>query len=761
MNPNPRSMNPWLRASVLGRCAICAALALGAAAGRADDEKTPQPAKADPPPQAEKADSKEAADKAAPAAKEEKEEKADKSESADKKEEKADKEEKAEKAEKKELTPAQTFEGGEKPLGNWIEFSSGGYLTRGNRGQSQEQHHLQDGPFGGIEDVHYQVSPAKDTTLTLDGRALFNERDYRFSADLRNEKTGYVRMSYRQFRTWYDGDGGSYGQNDAWFPLGDDSLGVDRSELIVEGGLTKEKLPKVTYRYTHRTRDGQKGSTIWGFTHPDFGATKGLSPTVYDINEQSDTFELDVTKRIKKTDVGAGIRYDTAKTDNSRSITQWPGEATQVKVTDRDGSTSDLFRFHTFTETWIKKDLFLSTGFLVSTLDTDYSGSRIYGSDFGVSYAPSLANGLGYYGMDGGGEKKECLFNINLLATPIKSLSIVPSVRVRREVWESESTGLRTQGVGAASLRSSLADGGLLDVTERIDLTYTGVTNVVLYARGEWIEGDGNVNETGGIEVASPIQRRTENERWFQKYAMGSRWYPKRGLSLDLGTYYKSNEYTYDHSERDSTINTSLNRYPGYLVMTQTDTWDAYLRVTFRPLPNVTLMSRYECQLSSVDSATDPVSNLGEVETSTLTSHILSQNVGWSPWSRLYLQAGIDGVFSETKSPASDYAAAVLQAQNNYWTINFNSSFVVDDKTDLNVGYFYYLANNHDEGSAVAVPYGAGAEEHGVTARLTRRLSESLRLTMKYGYFHYQDRFSGGHRDSEAHLVSSGLQYRF
>jgi hypothetical protein len=59
------------------------------------------------------------------------------------------------------------------------------------------------------------------------------------------------------------------------------------------------------------------------------------------------------------------------------------------------------------------------------------------------------------------------------------------------------------------------------------------------------------------------------------------------------------------------------------------------------------------------------------------------------------------------------------------------------------------------------VPYGAGGKEHAITATLARRLSQRVRLTLRYGFFHYTDDAYGGNRDFDAHLISSSLQYRF
>jgi hypothetical protein len=60
-----------------------------------------------------------------------------------------------------------------------------------------------------IEDFHYQATIDK-STLTIDGRALFDQNDYKLSLDLRRDDVGYLRFSYDEFRTWSNGDGGYY-----------------------------------------------------------------------------------------------------------------------------------------------------------------------------------------------------------------------------------------------------------------------------------------------------------------------------------------------------------------------------------------------------------------------------------------------------------------------------------------------------------------------------------------------------------------------
>jgi predicted porin len=93
--------------------------------------------------------------------------------------------------------------------------------------------------------------------------------------------------------------------------------------------------------------------------------------------------------------------------------------------------------------------------------------------------------------------------------------------------------------------------------------------------------------------------------------------------------------------------------------------------------------------------------------------------------------------------------------------VTFNSAVVLDDKTDLNLTYLYYQAGDYNNNSSYGLPLGTGAEEHGVTATITRRINQHLRVNLKYAYSHYNDRASGGNNNYDAQMVYTSLQYRF
>lgn len=663
-----------------------------------------------------------------------------------------------------------SFEGPEGAGSNWIELGAGGMFTSGNQSQAEQNHRLSDGVFGGISDLHFQKEIAKATTFSLDGRGIVDEHDYRFGLGLKKEEAYYLKLNFENFRTYSNGDGGYYPAAGAYYPLAGDALALDRGMFSIEGGVMLKNWPGLRFKYSHLYRDGEKGSTVWGQSHPGLVfPTAGVAPTLQSIDESRHIFEFDVTQRIQKTDFTVGGVYEFGELNNTRAISQFPREgvlAGERKIANRESSDYDLFNVHASSETWLNPNLFFSAGYMFSDLQNDTTGTRVWDDDFNVVFVPNAANGQGYTNLLSNARKQDHVANFNLMSRLTKTLTITPSVRVQRQDWNANSTADSTFGNNAFGSTASAADGDAIDVRERLDVRYIGLTNFVFTLRGEWNEGQGNLTENGGLFNAAttpgtPLQRETEETRLFQKYSFNVKWYATRRISADVGGYYKRNIYDYDHTADNTANNSVANRYPAYLTMQNFATHDGNVRVTWRPLNNLTLVGRYEYQLSTINTEPDPISGLSEAESAKLTSHIFALNATWSPFSRLYLQAGGNYVNSSLETPASDYTAAVLEAQNNYWTLNLNTGVVLDDKTDLNLGYTYYRADNYTDNTPVGVPYGSGAEEHGVSATLTRRLNKNLRASLRYSYYHYADASFGGQRDYDAHLVYTGLQYRF
>lgn len=664
-----------------------------------------------------------------------------------------------------EAAPAKT----EADYRNWFDLSVGGNILSGNRASFMQRHGLPADAYGGVDQLHYEQDVGQRGLFELDARGIFDNDDYSLRLNLEHPDYGYVRTGYREFRSWYDGSGGFLPNSGTFLNLYDDELYLDRGEYWFEAGLTVPDRPQFFFRYSHQFRDGRKDSTIWG----DVGtAQRGVSPSFWDIEEERDTFQLDVKHSLSETDFGAGLRFENSNQNNSRNIWRRPFEAQDRHLTQREQVDTDLFNIRAFSETQLNETTLFTTGYAFTTLDTDLGGSRIYGADYDPIYDRGF-RGLqtrdeGFFNLSGGSRLDQHVANLNLMLTPWDHVTIVPSFRVE-SLAQNGIANFREFNKESPVLVSeenfqNTSERDFVDVSEGLEIRYTGVTNWLFYTRTEWLQGEGDLAErqlafeNDLTPVVQNVSRDTESMRFTQKYAAGANWYPLRSLNFHGQYYFKSRQNDYDHPF-DLTSNAGANRYPAFIRSQDFDTHDVNFRVTYRPLPQLTLVTRYDFQISTIDNRMDLRASVQGAES---TTHIISESITWVPWTRLYLQGSIHYVLDETETAAQALApGVVLGAQNDYVNGTAMAGYVLTEKTDLQAQYLFYKSDNYINNSAVSVPYLSGAEEHGATLAVIHRLSPAQQVTVRYGYFTSEDELYGGRNDYEAHMVSSTYRYRF
>lgn len=638
----------------------------------------------------------------------------------------------------------------EEPV-NWITVGVGGVSTSGNRAQFQERWGRKQGVLGGLQDFHYELMFGQKGMLELDGQAMYGGEDYSVKLQVVDPDRGFFRAGFRQFKTWYDGSAGYVPATGGFISLGSDELSLRRGEIWVEGGLTPPDGPMLTLKLSREYRKGTKDSIIWGDSTQG-GVTRGMVPSFREINEIRNRVLADLRHTVGRSDFGIGFRLDMADTDNKFKERRTP-EAAGVGnryVTQRDVFEADMFNIRAFTETRFNDRTLLTSGYSYTRLDTDIGGSRIYGASFDAPYSPAYVDS-GYTSLSGGSIVDQYVMNLSLRWEPFADFVVVPSLRAEKiDTGDSSQYSVANVPTGITSVQS-----GFLTVSEALEARFTGFTNWVLYARGEWSEGDGYLRE----QSTPVILRNTDSERFTQKYTVGANWYPLRRLHFSGQYYHKTVDNDYTHLT-DSTANTLVagNRYPAFLREHSFQTDDLNLRATWRPLANVTSVTRYDYQVSTINTRGD---NLGSVESGKTTAHIVSQNLTWAPWSRLLMQGSFSYALDSTTTPASSITGTVTDARNDYWQATATVTFIVDDKTDLLANYFYYRANNFINNSGVSMPYGTSANDHAVNLGLTRNFSKTVRGSLNYGYFRHRDETSGGFDNYDAHLVFSTITYRF
>ncbi len=657
-----------------------------------------------------------------------------------------------------------------------VTLSGAGRFVSDDEGRFAERHRVSPEPSGGIEDLYIHHWIDSDRTLKVQGHAVFDEHDYALEVDFDAPDEAYVHAGYREFRIWDDASGGFFPQAGGVFlPLLGDEFELDRRRAWLHAGLRGKGIREIDLRYSHRERNGEKGSLVWGETN-NTGALgpRSIVPSFWDIDESSDIVELELAHRVKGTKLRGRARYESFDTDNSRNIRRNPAEDGLDRfMTQQDAQDGDVLGANAASETRFKKGkVVLTTGYSFSRVKNDVAGSRIYGDRFGATFSPTFANRQFFerevLGLAGQAKSYLHAGNVNFMLRPSRNLTMTTAMRFgqenRRNSAEFSEIFLdlfQTPPLVGVSLTAySRTERRMFTTT--FDMRYTGLRSLVLYANAEWEETDGNLFERLTEDASTSIERDTDVNRSAQRASIGATWYPTRPLSVTGRYRYARRKNDYDHV-LDSTDNTlGGDRYPAFLLSDRIERNNLDLRATWRAAATLSFVTRYDLDLTTVDSRGG---TLAEVESAKITSHAFSTAVSWNPLASIYLQADGTYVIAQTDTPADELSGTtgslVPDFDNDYVTATLLGGWAVDDSTDLTARYYFYQADNYVDNSTVSQPYGADTREHGVRVQLSRRISDSTRLGAGYGFIQGTDDESGGNDDYQAHLVSATVELQF
>ncbi len=647
-----------------------------------------------------------------------------------------------------------------------IAVSAGGALLNGDRPAFQQLEQQRKDGFGGIEEFRL-TREGKTDIFRFDARLLPGNDDYRVAGRYELLEKYYIDAGFEQFRVFYDGSGGYFRPTAASFVMFPEDLSLARSKFWVEGGVFLPGQTLLKARWERRTRDGTKSSTHWTDTNLVGAAgTRNIVPSFYDIDEVTDVFTVDLGNDTQE-DVkwNVGTRYSKTELDNKRNMRRRPFEAADRIVTQKDETKNDIFTMHGYYLRKISEQLTVSGGAMRTSLDSHLAGSRIYGQSYDPVFDPAYARRQqrdeGFYDLEGDAEIKQTVLNLNAVYVPKKNWSVRPSLRFENRHQETMSEFVETNiGAGPAfgAIIEEVEGESKKDWNEiagAVDVRFTGIKNWTFNGKGEWVNGSGEFEEERTLHTGVlTIDREQENTRTSQKYSFTTNWYPKAGMTVAAQYYFKTNQNDYD-ARRDNTPAGTADRYPAFISDQDFETNDFNIRVSWRPAALLGLVTRYDHQQSKIISQEV---GLQKVQSSKLTSHIISQSVTWSPSGRLFLNANVNLTYDTLETPAFSF---VKNGDNNYINGAVGGGYALAKLDDLYVDYNWFNARNFIDTSASFQPYGVSQKYQGAYVTWVRRQSEHLIYTLKYGYVTNRDDTWAGLNNFDAHVIYGKVQYRF
>jgi hypothetical protein len=653
----------------------------------------------------------------------------------------------------------------------------------------------------GIEELFYTKELTKTTTVVLEGRALDGAEDYLARVQLTKTDVGSLDVGYKRFRTFYDGVGGFFPLNGAWFPLKNQELHTDRGQFWAEARINLPKLPVFTVRYSNELRNGRKDSTVWGDTSftgipnnvSPFSPVRKILPATIQLGERHEEIEATVKHTIGNTTCQLTLLGDRVNNLDTRYMSRFPGEArlfpapaatvlvpaanmnNQVIQEQTDGMEASMTTFTGTTITALSSRLTLRTGLSYSLLHSDATGDRPIWTTTPTAVGNVIAPSNNNLNLLVGSRIELWTGRVAVELKPTKEFSA--TIGVRGEDKYLTSAGSLTSV--AAAVNTTTGAVTITPTNQRnwsrtkeqsatpaLDLRYTGISSVTLYANGSQRILNGDERYTTPYNPLTATNGTLANNDLTEdhaNFAVGANWKQSSQLT------FRSEVFSRDHEFLSEGYATRIGDH--FLLRNQMT--GVKLSAIAKASPTVTFTTRYIYQKGTVH-VTGILPGAEEYDSMNARKHVISETIDWNPSQQCYVQANLNVVFDVLSTvypragtaPATTTAVAwdvnqVLQnANNNYVTGSLIAGAALSKVDDLRLQFTYYRAANSDAQLALRTqPYGSDLKEYMVTAALKHKFSERWIGHAKVGYLDNQNAATGGRTSFRGPLAYLAIEY--
>lgn len=631
----------------------------------------------------------------------------------------------------------------------------GQYVTvRGNENKFREGWWIKDGWTGGLEDATYHQKFGKAWQLNLEGRAIFDEEDYKVRLEIVNPDVGFVRAGFTEFRSYDDDVGGFFrGLTPSSFDL-DRDLFLRHGDFFFETGLTLPNLPKLTLGVERQFRDGQKSLLEWGAVTQGI-TTRNIFPSYKDIDETVDILKVEIEHDIKSVHLADQFRFEqyndtTKRYDASTNLVAAAGKTVTVREDYNHDEFYNAFRM----DQHVNDKVYWSLGYLFTTLN----GNGGLSLDTQPFNAPFDRNWI-TRAIDV--EVDSHVVNLNTMFGPFAGFSITAGVQA--EMTDNrgftDAVLFEVAGGGATNGPQALihSSDNKRSLEETLGLRYTKIPFTTLYAEARLNEQQLDLDERETLNALPDFTRQTDTDVFRQNYSVGFNTAPIPRVTL-AGRYRHSiYENDYEH-----TVDTVAG-YPAFITGQDFITDEVMGKLTLRPCRYFNVAFRYQLLATDIRTDTASIPLLapgGELTAGNFDASIYTVSATVTPISRLY----VTGLFSFEDTRTAAFAngnPAVIDYVGNVYTIMGAAGYALDKKTDLNVEYTYSRSDNFTDNSADGLPLGLDYQRHGLLVGLSRRISSHVIARLRYGYYEYSETSNGGISDYIAHLGTASCIVRF
>ena len=629
---------------------------------------------------------------------------------------------------------------------------------------SEDWQFKDDSFIGGIENLKLRYPFKEGWLLKSEIKTLPGQRNHDLRFEISKKDLFYARINYKRFPHYYDNSGGVYKNHNTPFFINPEEPGTDRQNILLELGLTLPELPVFTLSYEKSLRDGEMASLTWGEA-VQAGTDARIVPTLKDVNEDANIIKI-----------GAKYKHDIANIEAEQRWEFTDMESTRTEKNYTDGVLSSSRRdtkdtYFESSQTTIKidkrinKKLSLTGGYRYVKVDND--SEQIVRSFDGAGNPLVTGFGKNWFAPDSNSNVNTHLWNFNVLAKPVKNLTVQGFFRVKNSHRDSASSFFNdTAGTFDFSKDTThiiTARTNDLFIAEAVRVAYKGIKRITPYFEAEWQQGNTELKERDSGSDSVFFQRDTDRNYDKQIYTVGMGFYPFRKFSgsVQYRKVLKKNEYSDDLDTESRTNQLDTAGYSAFIDKQDFDTDIFTTRLTAHPIHSVTTTFRYEYRNQDIVSKMDGLSR----EEAYVDAHTLSGSVSITPFSNLFITSMVMHQNHRVKTGARYDASipGVARAFESDSTTFVNSAiFALNKKTEFSADYEATLNSNYDENNIAdkTVPYEHDYTRQALTLGVKHKIRKNMTMWSRYSLYDYSESHIADIDDYTEHLFAVGGEIR-
>jgi hypothetical protein len=328
--------------------------------------------------------------------------------------------------------------------------------------------------------------------------------------------------------------------------------------------------------------------------------------------------------------------------------------------------------------------------------------------------------------------------------------------------WQ-QTSGTRVMTNDIRSITTALTKNG---VEETIGLRYTKIPYTTLFSDAKWGQQTycQDAREVAVNGAANTFKWGIDTDVQQQQYTAGFSTSPWSRVNL-TGQYRKQRT---DNVFTTRNASGNMSAYNAWIHDQEFTSDEISAKLAYRICSRVSVALKYQMISSDIYNTTNGAAPTNSVQSCDYFANIYSLSTTWTPMNRLYLTGAVS--YQDTTTTAFDNGInAVRPYKGNVYTVNGTAGYAIDQKTDLTADYTYSHTDNfvdNGSGNRAGTDYGLpyylfSNEQHGLNLRLTRRIKENVSVGLRYGFYKYNESYSGGMNDYTAHLASVNCTIRF